>query len=315
MKKSFSSVFYEAFRRRSFKKSKGEITFEVFLYVFMLALAIATLYPFWYVAVLSLNEGTDSAFGGIWFWPRKFTIDNYRYVLANEQLRSAYLVTISRTILGTIITVVVSGLAAYAMSKKNLRGRGIILTFFMIPMFIGGTMISTYVVFARLGLINNFLVYILPSSFSFFYMIIMRTFIYGLPPSLEESAKIDGAGYITIFYKIIVPLCKPVVATIALFSGVAHWLDFSTNLIYVYDSKLMTVQYLLYQVVRANRMTVLNEQAMAASGVLQTINTQHITSKAVQMTVLMVATVPILVAYPFLQKYFVKGMTIGAIKE
>ena len=314
MNAAIKTSFFKKSRNR-IKKSLGEKIFDTLNTLFMLILSFVTLYPFWYVLILSLNEGSDSAYGGIWFWPRKFTLDNYRYILANPQLQSAYLVTISRTILGTILTVLVTGFAAYAMSKKTLRFRKAFLTFFMIPMFIGGTLMSTYIVYAKLGLINNFLIYILPSSFSFYYMVVLRTFIYSLPPALEESAKIDGAGYLRIFFQIIIPLCLPAIATNALFSGVAQWLDFSTNLMFVYDDKLMTVQYLLYQVVRANKMTVLNEQAMAATGALQTINTQTITSQSIQMTVLMVATLPILLVYPFLQKYFVKGLTLGAIKE
>lgn len=302
-------------RQNRIKRTRGELIFDIFNHILMVVISFVMLYPFWYVLVLSLNDGADSAYGGIWFWPRVFTLDNYKYILANPQLQSAYLVTIARTVIGTAITVLTTGFAAYAMSKRNLRGRKVLLTFFMIPMFIGGTTVSTYVVFAKLHLLNNFLVYVLPSAFSFYYMVVMRTFIYGLPPSLEESAKIDGAGHLRIFFKIIMPLCVPVVATVALFSAVAQWLDFSTNLMYVYDSKLTTVQYLLYQVVRANKMTVLNEQAMAASGALQNINTKNITSQSVQMTVLMVATLPIVVVYPFVQKYFVKGLTLGAIKE
>ena len=263
-------------KHKKVSRTKGEIVFDVCNYTILTLLSFITLYPFWYVLVLSLNEGIDSAYGGIWFWPRVFTLDNYKYVLQNPQLRSAYIVTIARTILGSVITVLTTGLAAYSMSKHNLKGRKLILAFFMIPMFLGGTLISYYVIYAKLGLINNFLVYILPSSFSFFYMVIIRTFIYGIPPSMEESAKIDGAGYFRIFFQIIMPLCLPVIATIILFSGVAQWLDFSTNLMYVYDNKLMTVQYLLYQVVRANKMTVLNEQQMAASGALQNINTKTI---------------------------------------
>lgn len=315
MTNSKSGISFQGKRKRHIKKTVGERIFDIFNYAFMTVLSFVTLYPFWYVLVLSLNEGTDSAYGGIWFWPRKFTLDNYKYVLANPQLQSAYFVTIARTVIGTVLTVVVTGFAAYAMSKKTLRFRKVFLTFFMIPMFIGGTLMSTYIVYAKLGLINNFLIYVLPSSFSFYYMVVLRTFIYGLPPALEESAKIDGAGYLRIFFQIIVPLCLPAIATIALFAGVAQWLDFSTNLMYVYDNKLMTVQYLLYQVVRANKMTVLNEQAMAATGALQSVSTQTITSQAVQMTVLMVGTLPILLVYPFLQKYFVKGLTLGAIKE
>ena len=171
-----------------------------------------------------------------------------------------------------------------------------------------------HIVIAKLGLLNTFLIYII-NGFNFFFMIIVRTFIYGIPSSLEESAKIDGATYFTILFRIIFPLCMPVVAVILLFSGVDHWLDFYTNLIYVQKRELYTVQYLLYLVVRANQANVILEQAAVSGGDVSLLRAGKVTPQAIQMATLMVATLPILFVYPFLQKYFVKGVLIGAIKE
>lgn len=305
---------HELSRGHRIRRSTGEKIFDRLNMLMMAVLGLMMLFPFWYVLVLSLNDGADAAYGGIWLFPRKFTFDNFLYVLKNPQLQSAYVITISRTVLGASLTTLVCALAAYSMSKHSLWGRKGLLTIFMIPMFIGGTLSSNFIVLSKLGLVNNFLVYILPSSFNFFYMVVFRTFIYGLPSGLEESAKVDGAGYGTIFFRIILPLSMPVVATLLLFSGVAQWLDFSTNLMYVYDKKLMTVQYLLYQVVRANKMTVLSDNAINLHTGLGIANRQNITSQSIQMAVLMVATLPIIFVYPFMQKYFVKGMMIGAIK-
>jgi putative aldouronate transport system permease protein len=284
------------------------------MFCFLFLVCFITLYPFWYVLVLSFNEGRDAALGGIWFWPRVFSVDNYKFVLNNPMLKRSYFITISRTVTGACWTLFVTGLAAYSMSKRHLPGRNLILTFFMIPMFIGGTVISTYIVIAKLGLLNTFLIYII-NGFNFFFMIIVRTFIYGIPSSLEESAKIDGATYFTILFRIIFPLCMPVVAVILLFSGVDHWLDFYTNLIYVQKRELYTVQYLLYLVVRANQANVILEQAAVSGGDVSLLRAGKVTPQAIQMATLMVATLPILFVYPFLQKYFVKGVLIGAIKE
>jgi len=300
--------------KRQIKKSIGEMIFDIWNVLFLFLVCFITLYPFWYVLVLSFNEGRDAALGGIWFWPRVFSVDNYKFVLNNPMLKRSYFITISRTVTGACWTLFVTGLAAYSMSKRHLPGRNLILTFFMIPMFIGGTVISTYIVIAKLGLLNTFLIYII-NGFNFFFMIIVRTFIYGIPSSLEESAKIDGATYFTILFRIILPLCMPVVAVILLFSGVDHWLDFYTNLIYVQKRELYTVQYLLYLVVRANQANVILEQAAVSGGDVSLLRAGKVTPQAIQMATLMVATLPILFVYPFLQKYFVKGVLIGAIKE
>lgn len=297
------------------KQTPGEAVFNVFNTIFLIAVCCVTIYPFWYVLVLSLNEAKDSMLGGIWFWPREFTLDNYRYVLSSPQIGKAYLISISRTVLGSLYLLVITGFAAYFASKRNLPGRNAIITFLMVPMFIGGTIVTNYIIMAKLGLLNNYLVYILPGGFSMFYMIIIRTFINDLPPSLEESAKLDGAGYTTIFFKLIIPLCKPVIATVLLFTAVNLWLDFNTNLMYITKKDLTCLQYLLYTIEHSSQAARDIGQQMSKNGGAIAQIRQTITPEAVKYATLMVTTLPILFIYPFFQKYFTKGIMVGAIKE
>jgi putative aldouronate transport system permease protein len=299
------------------RRSLGESIFDALNALFLLLVAFATLYPFWYILILSLNEGRDSAQGGIWFWPRKWTLTNYAYVILNPQVLTAYRTTILRTVSGSLLTLIVCGFAAYSLSKHKLPGRNLIITIFMIPMFIGGTLVSSYVLIAKLGMLNTFWVYIIPGCFSFFLTIIMRTFIYTIPPSLEESAKMDGAGYFTVVFRIVAPLCKPIIATILLFSAVGHWLDFYTNMIYTATNKgIMTLQYLLYLLILAKEasMNTITEHPPVQGGAFSSQRAE-VTPQAVKMAVIMVVTLPILFVYPFVQKYFVQGVLIGSVKE
>ena len=306
---------HQAWRSTKIKKTKPELIFTIFNIIFLTAVCLLTLYPFWYVLVLSLNDAKDTMLGGIWLLPRKFTLDNYRYVLASPQVGQAYLISVSRTVLGSVYSLVITGFAAYFASKKGLPGRGAIITFLMIPMFVGGTIVTNYIIMAKLSLLNNYLVYILPGGFSMFYMIIMRTFINDLPPSLEESAKLDGAGYLTIFFRLVIPLCKPVIATVMLFTAVGLWLDFNTNLMYITKKNLTCLQYLLYSIEHSSQAARdIGQQISKNGGALAAIR-QEITPEAVKYATLMVTTLPILFVYPFFQKYFAKGVMVGAIKE
>lgn len=304
-------------RSTAIRRSVGEILFDNINTLFLLLFAFITLYPFWYILVLSLNEGRDTMRGGIWFWPRKWTLTNYAYVLLNPQILTAYRTTILRAVSGSALTLVVCGFAAYSLTKHNLPGRNAIITIFLIPMFIGGTVVSYYVLIAKLRMLNTFWVYIIPGCFNFFLTIVMRTYMYTIPTSLEESAKIDGASYFRIFFRIITPLCMPIVATVLLFSAVGHWLDFYTNMIYTAtNKKIMTLQYLLYLLILAKEasMSTVTEAPPIQGGAFSS-RQQEVTPQAVKMAVIMAVTLPILFVYPFLQKYFVKGVLIGSVKE
>jgi putative aldouronate transport system permease protein len=301
--------------RNRIRKSPGELLFDATNHLFMVVLAFITLYPFWYIGILSLNDGLDAQLGGIWFWPRMFTWSNYGYVLTNPLILNAYVITVLRTAIGSLWSLVITGIAAFALTKKHLVLRNAILTFFLIPMFIGGTVVSNYVIYAKVGLLNNFLVYIIPGGFAFFNMIIMRTYFYGLPVSMEESAKMDGASYTRIFFQIVVPLSMPIIATMLLFNGVGHWLDFYTNLVYVSKKSLWTLQYLLYKVVRESQTNIMTDESAAKMNQYSYLKRPEVTPNAIKMATLMVVTLPILFVYPFLQKYFIKGVLLGAVKE
>ncbi len=302
------------------QRTSGEKAFDTFNVIFMVLLSFVTLYPFWYVLVLSLNTGSDAASGPIWFWPRVFTLENYFYVFQYRDLQRAFGITVLRCIVGPAIQVFLCLLAAYALSKRTLPGRKLILYFLMIPLFIHGSTITNYIVMAKLKIMNTFWVYVIPGAFSFFNMVIIRTFIEGIPPDLEESARIDGAGSFVSFAKIVLPLCKPVLAAFLFFGVVGHWLDLQTNLIYVTDRKLRVLQYILYIVINsseANRFMDMNSMASEAAVQHmidnQTANTLP-TPEVIKMAVMVVVTFPLLFIYPFFQRYFVKGMLVGAIK-
>ena len=294
------------------QRSPGELAFDACNIALMLCVAFVMAFPFWYCVVYSLNESPDAQMGGVWIWPRRFTLANYRYVLSNPQVGHAYLVTIARTALGSLLHLVVTGFAAYTLSKRALPGRRILTYYFVIPMFVGGSIVSMYVLMAKIGLLNNFLIYILPGVFSFFDMAIIRAFIEELPASLEESARIDGASSFRTFFQIVIPLCMPIVATILIFNGVSNWLDFYTNLVYVSRTDLTTLQFLLFRVTDFSRGVAGSgetSEAIAAGMVRESMSTGTL-----KMTTLVVVTLPILFIYPFFQKFIIKGILIGSIK-
>lgn len=300
-------------KRSNIKKSPGEIAFDTVNLFLLVLLAVVMIYPFWYTLIYALNESNDAGAGGLWLIPRRPTLSNILYVVRRPLLQRAYLVTIARAVIGPSIHLVVTGFAAYALSKRHLPGRKGFTYFLFIPMLVGAPLIGQYVVFARLGLINNFLVYVLPGAFAFFMMAIARALFSEIPASLEESAKMDGGGYLLIFFRIILPLSKPIVATILIFSAVGHWLDFMTNFIYVQKESLYTLQYLLYQIVQG---------AATQSGVMGpmqfTTGAQtavRISTETMKATTLVIITLPIIFVYPFFQGYIIKGMLIGSIKE
>lgn len=292
---------------------RGKI-FDVFNIFSILMLCCVTLYPFWYVLVMSFNDGQDAALGPIWFWPREFTLNNYIYALANPYIKLAFLITLARALTAPIISVSVMLLAAFSLSKRHLPGRKAILYYLMVPMFFGGSIVSNYVVMAKLGLLNNFLVYIIPGAFNFFLMIIIRTFIEQLPEGLEESAMMDGAGYFQILYKVIVPLSSPIIAAMMFFGVVGAWLDLSANLLYVTKEKLFVLQYVLYTVVLSTQSDNIFAFMKASGTVPQNITTNLPTPQVLKMSTLMLVTMPLVFVYPFFQRYFVTGLLVGAIK-
>lgn len=276
--------------------------------VLMLILCGLTLYPFIYVLAYSLSDGTASSSRIITILPRNPTMENYYAVFSNNLIINAFGISVARTVSGTILHLMVTGLAAYAISKNDLYGRKILMFYFMIPMFVAGGLIPSYILINKLHLMNNFLVYILPGMFSTFNMIIVSTYLRGLPESLEESAKLDGAGDMKIFLWIVVPLSVPVFVTIALFVGVAQWNAWFDAFLYMTNTKLHPLQTLLYKI-------MFEAQAKDFQQMVQMSQEKtNVTPEAIKMSTLIVSVVPAICVYPFLQKYFVKGVTMGAVK-
>lgn len=300
---------------RRFHRSPGEVVFDSANIVLLLALCFLCTYPFWYALIMALNEGQDARTGPLFWWPRKFTLENFVFVLRNPGIRRAAVVTVLRALVFPVFSVSVTMLAAYAMSKRDIPGRRAFLSFYIVPLFIGGSVVTQYLVMAKVGLLDNFLVYVLPASFSFFNMVIMRTFIEQIPESLEESAMIDGAGYLSRFVRLVLPLSKPVLAVFLFFGLVYSWLDFRTNLLYVTNRALNVLQYVLYEIVVQSQSKDFIMDLMGNTDIqkLQQAS-ESPRPEVLKMATLVVVTFPIFFVYPFFQKHFVKGIMLGAIK-
>lgn len=292
-------------------KSRTDRIFDTFVAVVMCAVMIVTLAPFWFSIVGSFNDGLDYSRGGVYFWPREFTWSNYQAVFVDTSIYQAYFITIARTLLGTIGSVLFTGITAYAMSRKNLKFKGVYMVIMLITMFFSGGLIPTYLLYRDLHLLDTFWVYIIPTLFSVWNMIIMMSFFRGIPDTLIESAKIDGAGEYRIFFQLILPLSKPVLAAIALFNGVAHWNTYFDSMMFTNSPSLQTIQLFLMRVVTDADFARSVGGAAAANIPEQA---KKISPETLKLAMMIATSLPIIIVYPFLQKYFVKGVLIGSIK-
>ncbi|MFU7515580.1 carbohydrate ABC transporter permease [Clostridium sp. HCS.1] len=276
----------------------------------MLFIVVITLYPFLNVLAISLNDATDTVKGGIHIWPREFTLQNYKEIFnGSTKLPRAFVNSVLRTVIGTITGVIATTMVAFTLSRRDFIFNKLVTMLFVITMYVGGGLIPEYLVVRQLGLVNNFAVYILPGLISAFNVIVIRSFMDGLPEALYESASIDGANDWTVFTKIVFPLCLPVIATIALFIAVSQWNSWFDTYIYARtNDSLTTLQYELMKIMDNAAATVDIHNPN-----LQ--NTARSNPESIKMAITMVATIPILLVYPFVQKYFVSGMTLGAVKS
>lgn len=297
---------FNLFKRN--RRTTSEYIFDNVNILIMLFICAITVYPIWYVLVNSLNDGIDAMKGGIYWWPREFTLANYKAVFETPGIVTSFGVTIAKTVIGTITHVFFTAMVAYAISRRDLYGRNFYMLVGVITMFFSGGLIPYFLLIRDLGLFDNFLVYIIPTMFNFFHLIIFVSFFRELPTSLEEAAKIDGANDFMIFIKVIIPLSMPVIATIALFQGVYQWNDYFAGVIFVNNPDLQPIQTYLYKVVAESSS---NQMMTNAAG---TVATKTVTSQSIKLATMVVTTLPIMLVYPFLQKYFVKGMLIGSVK-
>lgn len=287
--------------------SRGEKVFDYVLVVIFVFIIMITVYPFLNVLAISLNDPMDTMRNVNFIIPRVFSVSNYIYVFTENNLGGPFLMSVVRTLIGTGVGVICTAMLSYVLSRKDFYFNKLFTMLFIITMYVSGGMIPEYLLLTRtLHMGSNFLVYIIPGMIWVYNVILMRSFIEALPMALQEAAKIDGANDFLIWAKIILPLCGPSLATVALFMAVGQWNSFMDT--YLYARDLPTLQYVLYEIMEKATIKI---DPHAPAGTLQ----NAVSPMSVRMAITVIATVPILVVYPFLQKYFVGGMTVGAVKD
>lgn len=291
------------------KKSGADKLFSAFIAIFMIIFVVVTLYPVLNTLAISFNDGTDALKGGIYLWPRKFTLKNYVTILQKNNLVTGAIVTVARTVIGTLLSLVLNAILAFIVSRPRFLFRKQLSLFWVITMYVNGGMIPTFILYKNLHLTNTFWVYIVPGVISAFNMLVIRTYMNGLPNSLVESAQLDGAGYTTIFIKIISPLCKPVYATVALFVAVGQWNSWFDAMLY----NRMSAEYTTLQYELMKLLSSVTNQGASAESMKNAVGA--VTPTSVRAAATIVTMLPIICIYPFLQNYFVAGLTLGGVKE
>lgn len=283
----------------------------MFNYSFMVMLSIVTLYPFLNVLAISLNNSVDTVKGGITIFPREITMLNYVEIFKTDALTTSVVISVLRTLVGTATGIICTGMVAFTISRRDFFARKTVTALYLVTMYVSGGLIPDYMLIRNLHLTNNFLVYILPGLISIFNVIVLRSFIDALPFELQESAKLDGANDMVIFFKIIFPLCLPAVATLSLFIAVGQWNSWFDTYLYCGSNKsLTTLQFELQKILLSAQSTGRQDIYGSSDMVAQ----KRISPESIRMAMTVVATLPILFVYPFAQKYFMKGLTLGAVK-
>lgn len=291
----------------------GERIFDVVNNLILLIIAISMLYPFVYVLAISLNDPNDSQLGGIWLYPRVLSLESYKIIFSDPSLLQALWISVSRTVLGTVLTVFGCSMFAYVFTRNEFVLYKPLKGFFFFAMFFGGGgLIPTYLLYLNLGLYDNFLVYIIPTIINLWYVTLFRTYFRSIPGELLEAARIDGAGEFAIYWRVLLPVSKPIIATITLFSAVAQWNSYRDTLYYTVDKNLRSLQYIVMEIIkkaegsqmidRAEMFEIFHGDASMADPV------------SLRMAITICTVVPIVMVYPFLQKHFMKGMMIGSMK-
>lgn len=294
---------------KKIKHSTGDKIMSFLIGLFMLVFVVVTLYPVLNTVAISFNDGIDAVRGGIYLWPRIPTWKNYSTVLNMQNLVTGAYISVARTVLGTLSALVVNALLAYVVSRKRFIFKSQLSLFWVITMYVNGGMIPIFLLYKNLHLTGTFWVYIVPGMISAWNMLVIRTYMLGIPDSLEESAQLDGAGYWTIFVKIISPLCKPVYATVALFVAVGHWNSWFDAMLY----NRMKTEYTTLQYELMKLLSSVMQQSGSADSAKYSSNA--VTPVTIRAAATVVTMLPIICLYPFLQRYFVTGLTIGGVKE
>ena len=293
----------ENVRRR--KKVKHDTAFDYVNIALLVVLALLCLYPMWFVIVGSFNKGYDYLKGGVYFWPRTFTWANYAVVLADNRIWQGLLMTVIRCLIGPVLHIFLCSIVAYGMSRKELHGKKFFNIFGLITMFFSGGLVPFYVLCKMLGMLNTFAMYILPGAYSVYNMILIRSFIKGIPEELHEAALLDGAGEFRIYFTMIIPLSMPILMTVLLWGILGHWNDYTTTMFYTPANRnIYTLQYILMLIIQEGN--VQSNVGSAVSG--------EAASETISLAAMVIGTIPMLIVFPFLQKYFTKGLYVGSLK-
>lgn len=296
-----------------YKRSIGDILFDSLNYLVFAAFTISCIFPFYYIFINTISDSSLVVAGKITLIPRGINIQNYINMMKVDDIFNAFVVTVGRTLIGTALMVAATGLIGYLVTKKEMWHRQIWYRFIIITMYFNAGIIPWYMNMSMLGLTGNFLAYIIPGIVAPYNIILVKTYIESIPAELEESAFIDGASYWTVFRKIVWPLSKPILATIAIFGAVGHWNSFTDSLILMQNnSSLFTLQHLLYNYL--NAASNIEGLITGGTGAALSFTTAMANAKVIKYTVSMVAIIPILLVYPFMQRYFEKGIMLGAVK-
>ncbi|MDD5965594.1 MAG: carbohydrate ABC transporter permease [Blautia sp.] len=296
-------------RYKKITRTPGEWVLDIVKVVFLAFVVVVTVYPFWNIFIISINDATDAIRGGLYFLPRKLSLSSYAEILGRSTFLASIKVSVGRTLIGTPIAVLVTAMLAYPLSRKDLVGRKFWNLLFVFTMYFGGGLVPYYMVLKGIHMLNTFWVFIFPMMMSVYNMILIRSYIESMPDSLFEAAKIDGANDLVVFVKMVIPLSKPILMTVALFVAINQWNSWFDAYLYTSDQALKPMQSILVEILNQYQTGASTSQAMsnAKAGVT-------VTPDSIRMAATMVATLPIIMVYPFVQKYFVKGIMLGAVK-
>ena len=295
------------------RKGPGEIAFETVNYIILTIVAVSMLYPFIYVLAISLNDANDSQLGGIWLYPRVLSLESYKIIFSDPSLLQALGISVARTVLCTVLTVIGCSMFAYVFTRnefvlyKPLKG-----FFFFCMFFGGGGLIPTYMLYLDLGLYNSFWVYVIPTIINLWYVTLFRTYFRSIPGELLEAARIDGAGEFQVYLRVLMPVSKPIIATITLFSAVAQWNSYRDTLYYTTNKNLRSLQYIVMEIIKkaeGSHMIDRKEMMEMFHGDASTAD-----PVSLRMAITICTVLPIIMVYPFLQKHFMKGMMVGSMK-
>ncbi|WP_342562313.1 carbohydrate ABC transporter permease [Paenibacillus sp. FSL R7-0345] len=305
--------------RRLSKKNRMQVSttdklISITIYVLFSLFTFVCIYPFYSIIINTISANDLSAKGEVIFLPKQIHFQNYIDVFKIPGLWNAFVISLGRTVIGTLLTVGASAFLGFMFSQDDMWGRKFWYRFTIITMFFNAGIIPWYLTMRSLHLTNNFLAYILPSIVAPFFIILVKTFVESTPKELQQAASIDGAGTMTIFFKIILPISKPILATVAIFSAVNQWNSFQDTLLLVTDSKLYSLQFILYNYInQASSLSTMVNLQNAGSTAMASLATKQ-TTTSIRMTVTIIVVAPILLVYPFFQRFFVKGIIIGAVK-